>query len=165
MQGLGKLGKARKTNRDLHPAGGFQLAVPFGEDRRFQPRQLVHRRHITQGAEKPHGVVVIDVSTDPASGFAQRRRDRRTHSLPLQAAVPPLQVAVGLRVKQARPHVRDAGDADELLEIPGDELRAVVADDPRPGVGETLQATLDDRFGDKQGCGQGHLTENRVQLF
>src|SRR5512133_260824 len=39
-----------------------------------------------------------------------------------------------------------AADPDELLEIPGDELRAVVRDDPRPGVGVTLAGALSDRL-------------------
>lgn len=51
----------------------------------------------------------------------------------------PLQLAVELRFKRTRPHMRDAGQADELLEIPVDEQQGVVADDSRPSVKETLQ--------------------------
>src|SRR5512135_69302 len=37
-------------------------------------------------------------------------------------------------------------DADELLEVPGDELRAIVRDDPRPLARVLLASPLDDRL-------------------
>src|SRR5262249_30229467 len=37
-----------------------------------------------------------------------------------------------------------AADPDELLEVPGDELRAVVGDDPRRNPGEPLPRSLHD---------------------
>jgi hypothetical protein len=37
-------------------------------------------------------------------------------------------------------------DADELLEVPGDELRAVVCDDPGAFSGILLARPLDDRL-------------------
>ncbi len=37
-----------------------------------------------------------------------------------------------------------AHDADEFLEVLGDELGAVVADDARPGVGDHFASALDD---------------------
>src|SRR6516165_12099901 len=37
-------------------------------------------------------------------------------------------------------------DPDEFLEVLGDELRAVVRDDPRPLPGEALARPLDDRL-------------------
>jgi len=42
--------------------------------------------------------------------------------------------------------VSHTADADELLEVPGDELRAVVGDDPWRHVGELLACPLDDLF-------------------
>src|SRR5258708_11372583 len=43
-------------------------------------------------------------------------------------------------------------DPDELLEVLGDELRAVVRDDPGPRVGESFPGPLDDRLN----LGLGH---------
>lgn len=43
-------------------------------------------------------------------------------------------------------------DPDEILEIPGDELRPVVRDDPGPRVGISLARPLDDRLD----IGPGH---------
>ena len=37
-----------------------------------------------------------------------------------------------------------AADLDELLEVPGDELRAIVRDDAWPLTGELLATVLDD---------------------
>ena len=39
-----------------------------------------------------------------------------------------------------------ATDADQLLEILGDELRPVVRDDPGPLAGKLLSSPLDDRL-------------------
>ena len=40
--------------------------------------------------------------------------------------------------------MRHAADPDELLEVLGDELRAVVGDDPRGRAGERFPRPLDD---------------------
>ena len=45
--------------------------------------------------------------------------------------MPAFQLAVGLRVIGTGPDMGDPGQADELLEVAGDELRAVIADDAR----------------------------------
>src|SRR5260370_22046714 len=49
-----------------------------------------------------------------------------------------------------------SADPDELLEVPGDELRPVVRDDPGPRVGESLARPLDDRLD----FGFGHAHTN-----
>jgi hypothetical protein len=43
-------------------------------------------------------------------------------------------------------HEGHPAQPDELLEVPGDELRAVVRDDPRAAVGVTVAGPLDDRL-------------------
>jgi hypothetical protein len=50
---------------------------------------------------------------------------------------------LALGVVGARPHVRHASDADELLELLGDELGAIVTDDPRSVVGIFFPRPLD----------------------
>ena len=49
--------------------------------------------------------------------------------------MPAFDLAVGLGVIGRGFDVSHAGDADELLEVLGDELGAVVGDDARRGVG------------------------------
>jgi hypothetical protein len=55
-----------------------------------------------------------------------------------------------LRIVGTGAHVCDARQADELLEVLGDELRSVVADDPRPFLGE-LVGFDEDRLGFRGG--------------
>ncbi len=64
----------------------------------------------------------------------------------LDGLVPAFDLAVGLGIVGRGLHVGHAGDADELLEVLGDELRTVVADDAWPGVGVGFAGALDDGF-------------------
>ena len=67
--------------------------------------------------------------------------------LALKILVPTLDLAVALRVVRRGPHVRHPAEPDELLEVPGDELRVralalvalTVGDDP------PVTAARDDR--------------------
>src|SRR5579872_6129237 len=124
--------------------GFFQLAIAFLGDDRPQAIQLVCRGDVPHSAVQADVVVMLDVRGHAASGFLETFRAGQPNALGLDALMPALQLAVGLRVVGARPHVGDAHQADELLEIPGDELRPVIADDPRPGIGIFLQGALHD---------------------
>ncbi|MCY1067285.1 hypothetical protein OV090_21220 [Nannocystis sp. RBIL2] len=48
-----------------------------------------------------------------------------------------------------------AGEVDEAAEVAGDELRAVVGDDPRLSAGVSLESALQDEFD----VGLGHAIE------
>src|SRR5262249_23769402 len=61
----------------------------------------------------------------------QGQRRSRTNTLFLEDAMPAFDFAVALRVVRRGPRMRHTANADELLEVPGDELRAVVRDHPR----------------------------------
>src|SRR5262249_49027656 len=63
-----------------------------------------------------------------------------------EGLVPPLHLPIALRVIWRRSDMCHTADADELLEVPGDELRPVVRDDQGPRVGEPLARPLDDRL-------------------
>jgi len=58
--------------------------------------------------------------------------------------MPPFELPVRLRVVPRRSHVGHAREADELLEVSRDELRAVVRDDPRTSLGVLLPRALND---------------------
>ncbi len=60
--------------------------------------------------------------------------------------MPAFDLAVGLRVVGRGAHMSHAGDADELFEITGDELRPVVGDDAGVRAGELFAGTLQDGF-------------------
>jgi hypothetical protein len=51
--------------------------------------------------------------------------------------------------------VGEAGEGDEAAEVAGDELRAVVGDDPRLGLGVRLEGALEDELD----VGFGHAVE------
>src|SRR5262249_48187590 len=95
---------------------------------------------------QPNRVVMLDkLAHDPSSVFQGQRRSR-TNTLFLEDAMPAFDFAVALRVVRRGPRMRHTANADELLGVPGDELRAVVGDDPRRHAGELLACPLDDLF-------------------
>src|SRR5262249_58237365 len=79
-----------------------------------------------------------------APGVLHGQGRLRADAIPLEGPVPALDLAVALRVVRRRAHVRHATDPDELLEVPGDELRPVVRDDPRRDAREPLAGPLPD---------------------
>ena len=72
---------------------------------------------------------MVHVDGDPSPRFLQRTQRTGADAFLFEAAVPAFQFAVRLGVVGTGSHVRDAGQPDELLEVAGDELRPVVADD------------------------------------
>ena len=84
------------------------------------------------------------MAADHCARLLGRRWASRPNRLTSDGLVPALDLAVGLRVVRRGPHVCHAGDADELLEVLGDELGSVVGDDTRPGLGMELAGALQD---------------------
>src|SRR5437867_3895914 len=72
-------------------------------------------------------------------------------TLAFQRLVPAFDLAVRLRIERRGPDVSHAAEADEFLEVAGDELRPVVRDDagrgPRKLLPRPLQNDLDFGFG------------------
>jgi hypothetical protein len=78
-----------------------------------------------------------------APRFRGRLGRRQPKPLALETLVPPLQLAIALRIIRTGADVRDARQADELLKIPGDRAPtrsvgrgAIVRNDPRSHVGD-----------------------------
>jgi hypothetical protein len=111
--------------------GLFQLAVAFIVDDFLQTVELVGRRDVFQRTVQPHLVILLDEGGNPSPRLLDIRGTRGANALPLQAAVPALQLAVALRIEGARADVRHAHQPNVFLEVAGDKLRTVVADDPR----------------------------------
>ena len=93
---------------------------------------------------KPVVVVVMHKVGDNLPGFLQRGRRLGTDALLLDGAMPPLDFAIALRIEGGCSHVRHPTDLDELLEFPGNELGAVVRDDPRLDARKEFPGSLDD---------------------
>src|SRR5262249_22197947 len=78
--------------------GGFALLVARGADVLRAPGEEVVGRDVPDRAVQPHAVVVLDEVVDDASCVLQRRRRRDADGIALEGLVPPLQLAVRLRV-------------------------------------------------------------------
>ena len=125
-------------------AGFFELAVPLGEDLPLPPLQFGLGRDVADGGMQADRVVVLDELADDAACVVQGQRRPGADALFLEDTVPAFDLAVALRVVRRGAGVRHAAEADELLEIPGDELGAVVGDDAGRNAGELLPRPLDD---------------------
>jgi len=99
---------------------------------------------IANGAVQADVVVVFDVIGDDASGVVEGEWHQGPDAIALERFVPAFDFAVGLRIVGRGAGVGHAGDADELFEILGDELRSVVGDDAWCGVGELFVGALQD---------------------
>ena len=125
---------------------GFEFAVAGVEDLLLASVEFVLGRDVADGRVQPDGVVVLDEFADDAACVFERQRGTGADAFFLEDAVPAFDLAVALRVIRRRFDVRHATEADELLEVPGDELRAIVGDDAGRDVGEPLAGALDDLF-------------------
>jgi len=76
----------------------------------------------------------------------EREGDLDADAIAFEGFVPAFDLAVGLWVIGRSPHMSHAGDADEFLEVLGDELGSVVADDAWRDAGEFFTCPLDDGF-------------------
>src|SRR5262249_32002490 len=124
--------------------GLLEFAVPLGPDGLLPALQLGLGRDVADGAVQTHRVVLLHVARHDAPGVLHGQGRLRADAIPLDGPVPALDLAVALRVVRRRAHVRHATDPDELLEVPGDELRPVVRDDPRRDAREALAGPLHD---------------------
>ena len=129
----------------------FELAIACRMNFGLPAGEHILRRHIADGAVQAHGVVVLHVGLHQAQCIFPRQRCAGPNALRFERLVPARQLAVGLRIVRRRSHMRHPCDANELLEIPRDELRSVVGDDPgfrfRIFLPRSLQKDFDFRFG------------------
>jgi len=125
-------------------AGGFEFAVAGGEDFLLPTFELVLGRDIAEGGVQADRVVVFDKPDDDPSRVVHGQGRPWADALFLEDAVPAFDLTVTLGVVRRRSGVGHAADADELLEVAGDELGAIVGDDPRRDARELLTGALDD---------------------
>ena len=127
-------------------SGLLQFAVTFLKDHLFKSLKLVGRGDVTDRGMQSNSVVAVDVHGDSASGFINGTRAGRPNALAFETAVPAFELAVGLGVVGTGPNMGHAHDADELLEVPGNELGTVIGDDSWPDTGVLLQGLLHDHL-------------------
>ncbi len=93
-----------------------------------------------------NGVVAVNVRGESAPGLINGTRAGRPNTLTFEAAVPAFELAVGLGIVGTGPNMGHAHDADELLEVPGNELGTIIGDDAWPDTGVFLQGLLHDHL-------------------
>src|SRR5271166_3556076 len=126
--------------------GRRQLLPPRGPDGLRATSQLFRWRDVGDRAMQPHRVVVGHELGDQPPSVLQAQRGLNTYAPSFQGLEPSLDLAVALGIEWRCSDVSHATYADELLEVSGDELRAVVRDDPGPLAGILLPSPLDDRL-------------------
>src|SRR5438093_3739169 len=106
---------------------------------------------------KTNAVVVADEVAHDSLGILQAERSFGTNGVLFEGAVEALEFAIALRVVRGGEDVGGLPEADEFLEVAGDELAAVVTDDLRPGAGEAFPAALEDDLGVGFGHGDAQI--------
>ena len=127
-------------------AGVGELAVASVEDFLVAAFELIFGRDVADGAVQADVVVMLDVIKYDAAGVVEGQGRQDADALALEGFVPAFDFAVGLGIVRRGFDVRHAGDADELFEIFGDELGAIVGDDARRFAWEFFAGALDDGF-------------------
>ena len=108
-----------------------QLPIPLGLNLLLMPGEHVLWRDVAGGTVQADVVVMLHVTLYQAPCIFQRQRCSQPNALAFQRLVPALNLAVRLRIVRGGSDVRHARDANELLEITSNELRAIVGDDSR----------------------------------
>ena len=124
--------------------GCFELLVPLFENYLVLAGQFVPRGYEADRAVKPDGVVVFDVLCHKPPGVVKGKRRLGSDAFSFECFVEAFELPVRLWIVRRCPHMRHAGQPDELLEVLGDELRPVVRDDPRPGFRKLLLGPFED---------------------
>ena len=127
-------------------AGLGEFAVALVKDLLVAAIEFVLGRDVADGTMQSNVVVMDDVIGHDPPGVIQRERHADADALALDGFVPAFDLAVGLGIVGGGFDVSHAGDADELFEVLGDELGAIVADDAWLGVGVCFAGALHNGF-------------------
>src|SRR5207245_1147737 len=107
-------------------AGLGQLVVAGVGDFLVTAGEFVRGCNITYGGVQTCVVVMPDIIGHEATRVVERQRHLDADAIAFEGFVPAFDLAVGLGIIGRGFNVGHAGDADELLEVLGDELGAVV---------------------------------------
>ena len=101
---------------------------------------------VADGTVQANVVVMLHITLYQAPCIFQRQRRSRPNAFAFHRLVPALDLAVRLWIIRGGSDVRHARDANELLEVVGNELRAIVGDDSRLRFRVLLLSSLQDQF-------------------
>ena len=123
-------------------AGLGQLAIAGLENRLSPAIEHVLGSDVADGAVQANGVVAFDIIGDHAAGIFQRQRRLAADAIALEGTMEAFDLAIALGIVRRGLDVGHAADADELLEVLGDELGAVVGDDAWSDARVTLRGLV-----------------------
>ena len=142
------------AERSTVGACGLELSVPRVEDVLVAVLEPRWWGDVPNRAAPPFRLVGREVARRHADSLVERERHARPNAFGLKRVVPALDRPIRLRIVGRRADVRHLREADELLPVRGDERRAVVREDARPGHRESrfraLQGELDVRLGHRR---------------
>jgi len=118
--------------------------------------QAVDRSNVADGRVEPDMVVMVDKITNHPLGIFECQWGFGPDGLFFEGAVITFQFAIALWIIGRAQDMGTLPEADKFLEVFGDELRPVVADDSGPGLGIGFPSALDDDLG----IGLPHLWAN-----
>src|ERR1700722_3016564 len=120
-----------------------QFAIAFFMDHFVLTVEFILGCDIADGRVQSDAVVVGHVFGDDSFRLVEGKRHTHSDAFPFESFVPTFDLAVGLRIVGRSLDVGHAGDADEFLELSGDELWSVVADDAGRGIGKGFTGSLE----------------------
>jgi hypothetical protein len=115
-------------------SGLEDFLVASGKDGLFSTGKFVSWGDVANRRVKAHGVVVFDEVSNQATSVLEVQGDSWADTIILKGLVPSLEFSVALGVAGRGAHMGQTDDADKLLEIAGNKVRAVIGDDSRFGV-------------------------------
>src|SRR5215472_3475586 len=127
------------------PPGSFYLSVTFSMNLMLASVEHVLRSDVTDGTVQTDVVVMLYIEPHQTQRIIQRKRSSGSDAFAFERLVPAFDLAVRLWIIRGGSDVRHARDANELLEVAGNELRAIVGDDSRLRFRVLLLSSLQDQ--------------------
>ena len=124
----------------------FELSISFFVDGLLSSFEHGLWCDISDGTVQSFGIVVDDELFNGSSGVFERQRRGRSNASGLDGAMIAFDFAIALGVVGACADMGHAADADELFEVFGNELGAVVGDDSWSSLGIFFSSGLNDGF-------------------
>lgn len=100
--------------------------VTSGKDGVGVAGKHVRGSNVADGRVEANGVEMVNEVSNEAACVVEAKRDAGTNAVGLERAMPAFDFAVALGIVRGSADVAETGDANELFEVAGDELRAVV---------------------------------------
>src|SRR5258708_6679910 len=131
---LSYLGEVLLSFKFADFASGFEFLIAGLEDFGLAAGETIDWGDIAEGAVQTGGIVMVDELCGDAVGVFEGERGFGADGLLLERAVEALELPIALRVMRRAKDVGGLPEADEALEVAGDELGAAVGDDAGPGL-------------------------------